>query len=132
MTFAREFGPLARLLRVLFDEDGSAGQLDVAQAGIAEAPDAAAAAEELLEGAEDDARRGDFFVRRHLSAWSLVFGQGLSLRASACRYVRRSPPSGPAPAAVAAVAVLADEAVDHLEQLPGAEGLGDVGVEAGV
>jgi hypothetical protein len=37
------------------------GQLDVAQARLAEAPDAAPAAKELLKGDDDDARRRQVF-----------------------------------------------------------------------
>src|SRR5215203_171910 len=62
---ARQLGPLARLLRVLFDEDAVVREFDVAQAGLPEASDAAAAREELLEGDEDDARRR--YVRRFRS-----------------------------------------------------------------
>src|SRR5215211_6488463 len=64
---ARQLGPLARLLRVLLDEDAVVRELDVAQARVAEAPDAAAAAEELLEGDEDDARRRQVFRVRSLA-----------------------------------------------------------------
>src|SRR5215203_1066804 len=58
---ARQFGPLARLLRVLFDEDAVVREFDVAQARLPEALDAAAAREEFLEGDEDDARRRHVF-----------------------------------------------------------------------
>src|SRR4051812_4614976 len=60
---AREFGPLACLLGVLFDEGRAFCKLDVAEAGAREASNAASAAEELLEGDEDYAGGGRVFAR---------------------------------------------------------------------
>src|SRR2546423_7295805 len=67
VSATRELGPLARLLRVLLDEDRAFRQLDVANAGAREAADAAPAAEEFLEGDEDHAGFGRVARLRHVS-----------------------------------------------------------------
>ena len=62
VSASREFGPLARLLRVLFDEHRAVRQFDVAHAGVAKATDASTAAEEFFKRDEYDARLGYVFV----------------------------------------------------------------------